>query len=67
MTSFLFFSFLNQGSIASLASMDGTPLVQRQEDNPPPIASRPEVDTTVDLIPKALATTESALRNDPMW
>jgi hypothetical protein len=31
MTSFLFFSFLNQGSIASLASMDGTLLMVHQD------------------------------------
>lgn len=40
---------------------------QRQNENRSPVPSIPDTDTTIDLKPKALATTESPLRNDSMW
>ncbi|PNF24070.1 hypothetical protein B7P43_G08103 [Cryptotermes secundus] len=40
---------------------------QKVDENPPTVSPKPIVDPTIDLKPKALSTTESALRNDPMW
>jgi hypothetical protein len=39
----------------------------RTDENPPPSAAKPETETGFELKPKALSTSECALRNDPMW
>jgi hypothetical protein len=43
------------------------PGASRQQNNPPQIASKPDVDPEIDLRSKALSTVESTLKNDPMW